>query len=128
MTQEEKHIPAMLDAMIKVQEKVKKLSAEIDQLKAENDDLKLKLLDRVEKYKQFMDSGLDSKCAENKELKDCLRNILKHVKKSNEPEVVNLIYLSQSEAHRRKSLEIDEFDSLIDKARLLLSNSEDNLK
>lgn len=34
MKQEEKHIPAMLHAMIQVRDKVKKMSAEIEQLKS----------------------------------------------------------------------------------------------
>lgn len=59
------------------------------------------------------------------EFKDCLKGILKHIKKSNEPDVVNLVYLPSSEILRRKACEIEELDSLIDKARILLSNLED---
>lgn len=53
------------------------LYAKIEKLETENKDLKLSLADRSEKYKQFMDSGLDQCMLEKKKLEKALA-IAKH--------------------------------------------------
>lgn len=83
-----------------------------------------KEVQREEKFKYLNKS--EKLELDNKDLKDCLKSILKHLKKSGEIELINAVYLFEAEVFRRRAQEIEELDSLIDKARFLLADYEDN--